>query len=171
MDALECIHTRRSVRKFKPGGVTAEQVEELLKAAMTAPSAKNQQPWHFIVVDDREKLDKVPDVHPYAKMALQAPLGVLVCAEPALEKSPGYWQQDCASATLNMLNAARAIGLGACWTGVHPREERVEGFRALFGVPKDVVPFAFIVIGHPAVEQERKDRYNASRVHKNAWQG
>jgi nitroreductase len=171
MDALECIHTRRSVRKFKPGEVTAEQVEELLKAAMTAPSANNQQPWHFIVVDDREKLDKVPDVHPYAKMVLQAPLGILICAEPALEKSPGYWQQDCASATLNMLNAARAIGLGTCWTGVHPREERVEGFRALFGVPKDVVPFAFVVVGHPDVEQVRKDRYNASRVHKNTWQG
>jgi len=171
MDALECIHTRRSVRKFKPGGVTAGQVEELLKAAMTAPSACNQQPWHFVVIDDRETLDKIPQFSPYAKMVTTAPLGILVCAEPGLEKCQGYWPQDCASATLNMLNAARALGLGTVWTGVHPVEDRVEGFRALLGVPGKVVPFAFVVVGHPAEEQEPKDRYKAERVHKNAWQG
>jgi hypothetical protein len=96
-------------------------------------------------------------------------MGILVCADPSLEKCKDYWVQDCSNATMNILTAVRALGLGAVWTGVYPREDRVEGFRALLDVPEGLAPFSFIVIGRPAEEQGRRDRYDPSRVHYNGW--
>lgn len=170
MDALECIHTRRSVRKYTNEPVSPEQVRELLAAAMTAPSACRQFPWHFVVVTDRAKLEAVHSFSPHAAMAAKAPVAVLVCAEPALEtRCPGYWLQDCVAAVQNLLLAARALGLGAVWTGVHPREDRMDGFRALLGIPEEIVPVAFLVMGHPDEPQERADRFLPDRVHENEW--
>ena len=100
--------------------VSEADVTELLEAAMAAPSAGNQQPWHFIVIRDRAVLNAIPGFHPHAAMALHAPVGILVCGDPALEKHPGYWVQDCAAATENLLLAVAAKGLGAVWCGVYP---------------------------------------------------
>jgi len=170
MELFEAIHTRRSIRKFGPGDITDEQVRRLLGAAMTAPSAGNAQPWQFVVVTDRAKLDAVPDINRYAAMARQAPMGILICGDPSLEKYPGYWVQDCAAATQNLLLAARGLGLGAVWTGLYPMEDRVIAFRALLGLPSHVVPMSFIVLGHPAQKHEYLDRYEQGRVHLNSWQ-
>ena len=170
MDALECIHTRRSVRKYTDEPVSPEDIREMLSAAMTAPSACKQFPWHFVLVTDPAKLKAVKAFSPHAGMAARAPLAVLVCADTALEtRCPGYWVQDCAAAVENLLLAARALGLGAVWTGSYPREDRVEGFRALLDIPENVVPMAFLVVGHPAEPQERADRFLADRVHENSW--
>ena len=103
MDALETIRTRRSIRKYTDQPVPENDVRELLKAAMSAPSAGGQQPWHFIVIDDRSLLKEVPRVNPYSAMCLQAPLAILICADPGLEKFPGFWVQDCAAAAQNIL--------------------------------------------------------------------
>jgi nitroreductase len=120
MEALEAILSRRSIRKYRDEPVGEEAIEQLLRAAMSAPSAGNQQPWHFVVIDGRDILEKVEKVNPYAGMAADAPLAVLIAAEPALEKFPGYWVQDCSAAAENMLLAAHAMGLGAVWTGIYP---------------------------------------------------
>ena len=169
MDTLEAIRTRRSVRKYKHQSVPKELVRELLAAAMQAPSAGNQQPWHFIVVDDRKLLDQIPAIHPHARMAKGASLGILICGDPRLEKHEGYWIQDCAAATENLLLAAHAKGLGAVWTGVYPREGRVKSFRQLFGAPEEVVPFSFIVMGWPDEPPSFQNRFSQDRVHHNAW--
>ncbi len=169
MDALEAIRTRRSVRRFTVEPVTEDQLETLLRAAMSAPSAGNQQPWHFIVVDDRALLDRIPEFSPYASMCRQAPLGILVCGDTTLEKHPGYWIQDCSAATQNLLLAAHALGLGAVWTGVHPREERSRSFRDLLKLPDHIMPLAFIVIGHPAERPQPQDRFRPERIRRNRW--
>lgn len=169
MDALEAIRTRRSVRKFTPQPVSEDLLEALLRAAMSAPSAGNQQPWHFIVVDDRATLDRIPTFSPYAAMCRQAPLGILVCGDTTLEKHPGYWIQDCSAATQNLLLAAHALGLGAVWTGIHPREERIRGFRELFALPDTIMPLAFVVIGYPAEHPVPQDRFRPERIHRNRW--
>ena len=121
-----------------------ELVELLLRAAMAAPSAGNQQPWQFVVVRDRETLLAVTVAHPYARMLTTAPLAVLVCGDTDLEKWPEFWEQDCAAATENLLIEAERIGLGAVWLGVHPRPERVDALRALFALPAHIVPFALV---------------------------
>lgn len=169
MDALEAIRTRRSVRKFTLQPVGEDLIEALLRAAMSAPSAGNQQPWHFIVVDDRATLDRIPTFSPYAAMCRQAPLGILVCGDTTLEKHPGYWIQDCSAATQNLLLAAHALGLGAVWTGIHPREERIRGFRELFALPDTIMPLAFVVIGYPAEHPAPQDRFRPERIHRNRW--
>lgn len=166
---LEVIHARRSIRKYTEDPVSDGDVGEILEAAMAAPSAGNQQPWHFVVIRDRAVLSAVPGFHPHAKMAEQAPVAVLVCGDPTLEKHQGYWVQDCANATENLLLAVTAKGLGAVWCGVHPRPEREAGFRALLGLPPHVVPFAFVPIGHPAESKPPARRYDSGRVHRDRW--
>ncbi|MHB8837267.1 MAG: nitroreductase family protein [Candidatus Methylomirabilia bacterium] len=167
--ALDWIQTRRSIRKYTAEPVSEADVTELLAAAMAAPSAGNQQPWHFIVIRERSVLNAIPGFHPHASMALQAPVGILVCGDQSLEKHAGYWVQDCAAATENLLLAANVKGLGAVWCGVYPRTERVEGFTRLLQIPARVTPFAFVPVGHPGESKPPGRRYNPERVHHERW--
>ena len=171
MDALEAIHTRRSIRKYQDKPVPDALVRKMLAAAMSAPSADNCQPWEFLVVTERETLAKIPTIHRYAAMAKDAALAILVCGDPRLEQSPGagYWVVDCAAAVENLLLAAHALGLGAVWTGVYPGEERIEAFRQLFKLPEHVMPHTLIPIGYPAEQLPREDRYREERVHREQW--
>ncbi len=169
MDTLEAIQTRRSVRKYLDRPVPEALVQNILAAAMQAPSARNQQPWHFVVIDDRTMLGQIARFLPNAGMAAEAPMAILVCADLALELTPGYWMLDCAAATMNLLLAAHALGLGAVWTGVYPREPRMEGLRRLVGLPEQVVPHSLVVLGFPGERPPADKRYRAERVHRNHW--
>ena len=169
MDAIEAILTRRSVRKFAERSVPPDTVERLLEAAMAAPSARNAQPWHFIVIDDRPTLLEIAGRFPNAEAARHAPLGILICGDLTLELSKGYWIIDCAAAAQNLLLAAHAMGLGGLWTGVYPREQRVEGLRELLRVPDHVVPHSLLLFGYPAETPPHVRRYNRDRIHRNRW--
>ena len=169
MEALEALKTRRSVRAFTDRPVALELVSELIQAAQHAPSAGNEQPWHFIILTERALLDRIPDYHPYAGMLSEAPVAVLVCADVREERHPGMWVQDCAAATQNLLLAAHAKGLGAVWVGIHPREDRIEAFRNLLGLPGNVMPFALIPLGFPAEKPDPEDRTRPERIHMNHW--
>ncbi len=160
---------RRSIRKYTADPVDDEMVERLLRAAMAAPSAGNQQPWQFVVVRDRETRRAITGVHPYARMLPSAPVAVLVCGDPTACRWPQLWEQDCAAATENLLIEAEHLGLGAVWLGVHPLRERVEGVRALLGIPESVVPFAIVPFGWPAETKAPSDRFDAARVHVERW--
>lgn len=170
MDALVAIRTRRSIRKYQDKAVPEELVRELLGAAMMAPSARNAQPWRFVVIRDRELLERIPKVNPNAPMARGAPLAILICGDLRLEKSSGYWVVDCAAAAENLLLAAHALQLGAVWTGVYPRQERMQGFRRLCNLPEHVQPHCLIVLGYPAEHPASKDRYREDRVHRDRWE-
>jgi nitroreductase len=169
MDALEAIMTRRSIRSYEDRPVSEEDLETLLRAAMAAPSARNEQPWHFVVARDPAVKDRIPDYHPYAACVLKAPLAVLVCADLEQESLRDYWEQNCAAAVENLLVAARALGLGTVWLGVHPREERVAGMRELFRLPDEIMPFCVVAVGYPAEDPGPADRYQPSRVHYDRW--
>ena len=169
MEMLEVILKRRSIRQYTDKPVPDVVVTELLRAAMAAPSAGNEQPWHFIVITDRGLLDEIPTFHPYSAMLKHASVAVLVCGDMALERHKGYWVQDCAAATENLLIAAAAKGLGAVWTGVYPEEERVAGMRRLLNLPEHVMPLSLVPIGYPAEFPPPADRFNPDRVHKNRW--
>ena len=170
MDAMEAILSRRSCRSFTSDPVSPELIEQLLKAGMASPSACNQRPWHFIVVDDRETLCKTSDIQAYSPMLRQAPLAVVVCSDGGdAALSAPYWPQDCAAATQNILIAARALGLGAVWLGIYPDAARIAGLRKLFGMPDNITPFCVIAVGHPAKAPRPIDRYEPQRVHRNSW--
>lgn len=170
---LQNILNRKSVRHFSDDKVTKEQIEILLRAAMAAPSAKNVQPWAFVVVTERETLDLLADKLPYAKMLFRANAAIVVCGVPhkAGDGTPaGYWVQDCSAATQNILLAAEAIGLGAVWTGVYPRPERVTVVADALNLPEDVIPLNVIPIGVPDGQEKPKDKYKAENVIWNKWQ-
>jgi len=169
MDTMEAIYTRRSVRKYQNKPVPPELIEEAVKAAMFAPSARNQQPWDFIIVDKRELMDKVPSFSPHAGMSKGAPAGVLVCFNKEYENAEGFFPQDLGAATQNLLLALHAAGLGAVWTGVYPREDRMAGFVKMLNLPANVIPYAFVVIGYPEKEPEKTDRFKKERIRYNKW--
>ena len=169
MDAIQAILTRRSIRKYTPETVPDELIDEILHAAMAAPSAGNGQPWHFMVIRDRQLLDEIPHLHPYAEMVHSASVVILVCGQTGQEKHPGFWVQDCSAATQNTLLAAHALGLGAVWVGVFPREERVKGLKQLLGIPEEITPLSLIPIGYPAESKSPSNRYDSSRIHPDRW--
>ncbi len=172
MELYETIATRRSVRSYLDDHVSDETIDRLLGAAMLAPSAANQQPWNFIVVRDRAKLDKIPSFHPYCKMVNQVGVAIVVCGDPAGKKWPDLWPQDCSAALQNLLLAARAEGLGAVWTGVYPFEERMAGCRQLFAIPAHIFPFAVVPVGYPKDPEgafKTKDRYKEELVFRDSF--
>ena len=169
MDTLEAIFTRRSIRVYTSQPVPEDMIEQLLRAAMQAPSAGNQQAWQFVVVTSHALLNALAEVLPYGKMLTSAPLGIIVCGDLDIEKSKGYWVQDCSAATQNVLLAAHDLGLGAVWLGVYPREQRVQDVRNVLGIPENVIPLCAIAIGYPAEVKPRTDRYDPERVHTNRW--
>jgi nitroreductase len=164
---MKAILTRRSIRRYTPQAVPEKIIMELLEAAMSAPSAGNEQPWEFVVITDRKVLDEIPRVHPYAQMCSQAPVAVLVCGDMQKETHQGFWVQDCSAATENLLIAVNDKGLGAVWVGVYPREERMAAMRKLVELPAHIIPFALIPIGYPAEKKPPSNRFDPSRVHKN----
>lgn len=169
MDLFEAIHTRRSIRKYKDQAVPDEFVKKILAAAMSAPSAGNEQPWEFVVITEKSILLSIPSVHPHAKMAKDAPLAILVCGNLDLEKYPGNWVLDCSAAVQNILLSAHALGLGAVWTGIYPEEDRMKGFSELFSLPASVKPHALIILGYPDQYLPAVDRYKEERVHNDTW--
>ena len=169
MDTLEAIRSRRSIRQYQDRPVPAEIVDRLLAAAMSAPSARNAQPWQLIVIDDRGVLDEIARLNPNARMAAEAPLGILVCGDLGLEKSPGFWVVDCAAAMENLLLAAHATGLGGVWIGIYPRQERMDICRRLFALPEQVIAHSLAVLGFPAEQPPAVERFRPDRVHRNRW--
>ena len=169
MNTRDAIHTRRSVRAFSPQPVPATAIRELVEAAMQAPSTGNEQPWQFVVIDDRALLDGIPEILPYAPMCRVAPLAILVCGDMNEAHHTGYWVQDCSAATQNLLLMAHDLGLGAVWTGVYPNKERVSGLQEMLRLPAGIVPLALVVIGIPTDQAEPVARFRENRVHHNGW--
>jgi nitroreductase len=161
----ELIEKRRSVRKFQADvPVTKEQLNRLLEAAMKAPSACNSRPWEFIAVTKREVLDEIVRVHPFAKMCETASAAISIVAIPQEDRPAGYFPQDCGAATQNILLEAVSMGLGTCWCGVYPKEERIAPFRRLFNIQEPKIPFNVIAIGTPAEDPVQRGRFEESKV-------
>jgi nitroreductase len=170
METMKAILTRQSIRKYTDKEVSDEIIHKLLEAAMAAPSAKNQRPWQFIVVKDKKILRDLSEVQKYGEMLKEAFCAILVCGDLRLEAAfPGYWVQGCSAATQNILLAAHDLGVGAVWTGVYPREEKVKIFQKTFGMPEQVIPLNFVSLGYPAEKKEKEDRFLQERVHWDLW--
>ena len=169
MEIQKAILTRRSIRKYTNEKISEDLITAILRAAMYAPSAMNQQPWHFIVVDDSALLKKLSQIHPYGEMLSDASFGILVCGDEKLQLTKDYWPVDCSNATQNLLLSAHGYGLGAVWLGVYPREERMTDMRNVFNLPGHIHPFALISLGYPAEKKSIPSRFDQQRVHTNKW--
>jgi nitroreductase len=169
MDKLDYILDRRSIRRFTGQKINDEQIRKLLTAAMYAPSAVNRQPWHFVLMDDPALMKKIMEVHPHARMLQTASHAVVICGDEIQQHDKGYWVVDCGAATQNLLLAAHTLGLGACWVGLHPREERKEALSRLLKLPVHVHPFALVALGYPEERHSRPERFHPDKVKHNSW--
>lgn len=166
---MNAILERRSIRKYTGEKVSDALVEDLLRAAMAAPSGGNEQPWEFIVVRDKGIREKITEFHPYSQMLPGADLAIIVCGDVSREKYKGLWVQDCAAATENILITAQEKGLGAVWLGVYPEKDRMDGLEKLLDLPKGVYPFSIVSVGYPAEHKEPADRFDKARIHYDKW--
>lgn len=167
---LDNIATRTSIRDYEARPVEKEKIEKMLRAAMAAPTAMNKQPWHFVVVDQRNVLDALAGANPYAKMLKKAPLAIVVCGNTDKMIEGGgrdFWIQDASAATENLLLAAHAMGLGAVWTGAYPSEERCISISKELSLPDNLIPLNMIVVGYPAEQPQPKQKFKEENISYN----
>ena len=169
MDTLKAISTRRSIRKYQPDPISDETINKLLEAGMNAPSALDQQPWHFLVIRDKETLAQMPEHHSHCDLVAQAPACIILCCDKKLEKLPGFWVQDCSACAQNILLAAHSLGLGAVWVGVYPTQKDVASLQARFGLSESIIPFCMIAVGKPDEPYPEKQNFKEDRIHLEKW--
>lgn len=169
MDVIEAINTRRSIRKFTGEIISDEELKVILKAGFQAPSAHNFQPRDYVVVRDKEIIDKIADFHPYAKMLPKAGCGIVVCGDSQKQPQMGFLVADCSAAIQNMLLAAHGLGLGAVWCGIYCDEKLVKNMSEVLKLPEKIIPIGMVVVGKKAVDKEAVDRYDESKVHYDRW--
>lgn len=166
MDVKEVLQKRRSIRKYTEDPVSAEQIDELMHAAMSGPSACNKTPWEFFVVTNSEVLGKLREAARYSN--IKAPLAIVVCGNISralpMQLSP-FWIQDCSAATENILLAATDMGLGSVWCGIHPQKRAEKKVSDILGLSQKQVPLNIIYIGHPDEEQPPRDQYKKKNIH------
>lgn len=159
------IFNRASVRVFKDAPVEKEKIEMLLKAAMQAPSAGNQRPWEFIVVEDKKTLEQLSETDPYAKFVAKVPAAIVALGNTDEMRFPEHWEQDLGAACENILLEAVSQELGAVWLGVAPLKERMDHITKVFDLPDNIRPYAIIPFGYAKRPYEVEERYDADRVH------
>lgn len=170
MELYEGLLTRRSIRRFTGAAISRDDIFKFIKAGMYAPSANDTRPWHFIIVDDKEKMKRIMEVHPYSSMLSKASHAIVVCGDEKLEHGPGYYLLDCSAATQNILLAAHASGFGAVWLGVEPRKERKTAIREIFGLPEYISPVSIIALGIPVkIPEKIPQRFDEKRIRNNNW--
>ena len=168
---LQFIYSRRSIRKYTGQAIPESILTDLLEAAMAAPSAVAKDPWHFVVLRSRAVMDKLATALPNGQMLKSAAAAFIVCGDlqQAHDQELSFLLQDVSAATENILLAASVLGLGACWLGIHPREERITAVRSLFSLPDTVIPVSGVALGWPAQESSARTRYNSTKVHQEQW--
>lgn len=166
MDTIECIYQRRSIRKFKEDPIDEGLIDQLLKAAMAAPSACNKQPWAFYIVQNSDKKEALRKVSKYSNY--QAPLAIVVCGntkQSLSTKANDFWIQDCSSAIENILLASTALGLGSLWCGLYPVASSVKRTKAILDLPKEMIPLGLVYIGYPNEVKPPRTQYNETAIH------
>lgn len=158
--------TRRSIRKYiKDKKVEDEKLEYILKAAMFAPSANNRRNWEFIVVKNRDSLNKIMEFHPYSKMLETASLCIIVCGNLSDESGKLYWQQNCSASLENLMLAAKSKDLGTVWVAIAPVEERMNKIIELFNMPENIKPLGLVAVGYPDEEPKKPERFEPNKIH------
>ncbi len=165
---MQILFNRRSVRTFTEQAVEPEKLDRILRAAMQAPSAGNQQPWEFIVYTKRETLDQLAETTPYTRLIKNAPMAILLLGKKKGLKYPQFWEQDMGACMQNLMLQAAALELGTCWMGIPlDKTEVIDKLHTQYQIPEEYNPFGLVAVGYPAKENANRfiDRFDASRIH------
>lgn len=172
---IECIKSRKSVRKFTDQRISDEDLHTILEAAMSGPTACNARPWSFIVVRDKEMLEKMADANgKYSGLLKKANVGILICGdlERAVQSAPDFWVIDGSIAIQNMILAAHSLNIGSCWIGTWPVEPYMKNQKELFNLPEHIMPHSLLALGYSNDEVSKnkvKKLYEEDRVHFEKW--
>ena len=172
---IEAIAKRKSIRAFSSQSVAPEKIENILRAAMRAPSGINGQPWEFVVVDDREVLSAMQQASPGGRALQTAPVAIVVLEKeiPFRVEKGLTWlaPQDLGACTQNILLQAVEEGLGAGWMGIGPGTPGQAAIAQVLGLPENIKPYSIVGIGYPAedADLEPADRFDPSRIHHNTY--
>ena len=176
MNTIDAIMTRNSVRNYSDKKISSDDMETILKAAMSGPSATNARDWTFIVAQDRDVLNKMADANGVpAKPLRTAAAGILICGDldRAFKGAPNYWIIDCAIAGQNINLTAKELGIGAVWLGTYPETDRIDALRELFGLPENIIPHSILALGYEEEDSSGRPKlskkYEPERVHWDKW--
>lgn len=169
MNTIETIKHRRSIRSFTDKVVRNKDINILLDCAMSAPTAKNQQAWRFVVIDDKDILNDIAQNIEHAKMCKTANKAIIVCSVVEDEMQKLYWEQDCSAATQNILLSATELGIGSVWVAIHPREEKVGYIKNLLALPLSIKPLCMVALGYSNEVKEISKRFDENKIKYNKW--
>lgn len=168
MDALKCINTRRSIRKYKDKKVPESVVKKLIVAGMNAPSSYNSQPWIFILIKEKKTKSLIVEAKGGSQFIITAPLVIACCYDESKTKDKYHNIENVSLAAENILLAAHSIGLGACYLGAFdPKNPKVEkSISKALKLPKKVKIVCLISIGYPDESPKKKTMRKLSEVVK-----
>jgi nitroreductase len=164
---MDEIFTRTSIRSYQEQPVEEKKIEMLLRAAMAAPSAGNQQPWDFYVVRDERIISALAQCSPYASCCRKAKVAIVACYNKERLRFREFADIDLSAAVENILLEAVSQGLGAVWLGVSPIKTRMRFVKGLLKLPENIEAFAIVPVGYPKDvkdERLREDRFDPSRI-------
>ena len=169
--SLEVLFSRRSIRAYKNSPVSKEEISDIIKAGMAAPSGISRRAWHITVISDPALRQAIAATSTHRSCCSEVPYVLLVSgdsnrylAEPRAAIAEACWPQDCAAMVENMLIAANGLGLGSLWMGVYPGAESMNSLRELLSLPQHIMPFALVAIGHRGEEKEARTTYEEEKV-------
>lgn len=170
MDFTDVLNNRRSIREYSNQEVEDEKINLILRAAMQAPGSRlGAEPWEFVVIKNKETLEKLGEIKP---RVINAPVAIVLVANIERSFYKQVWQQDMSAAAENMLLEAVNLGLGGLWNGVAPLEDRMNQISEIIGITdKNIKPFCIITLGYPAEGWENKflDKFDESRIHYESY--
>jgi len=159
MQPIELLKTRRSIRAYTPQAVPREIIEDIIDCGRLAPTARNEQPWEFVVVTDKAVRSRIAQAADYGRFIADAPVCVAV-----LSRQTKYYLEDGSAATLNILLAAHAHGLGACWVAGDKKPYAARVVQ-MVGAPEDYRLISLVSIGYPAEKPETGKRPLREMLH------
>lgn len=171
---MSLIQKRRSIRKFVQKPIEAEKIDIIIEAALRAPSSRGLNPWEFVVVTDRDLLEKLSDAKEHGSQFLKnAPLGIVVCAD---SDKCDVWVEDCSIASTFIFLASESLGLKSCWIQIRKRKHNdsktsKEYVAEVLGIPSKLKVEAIIAIGYPdeAKHPHKKEELEYKKVYLNQY--
>ena len=179
---MQNILNRKSVRSYNGEAIPDSVMENLLRAAMAAPSGRDLRPWQMVVMTDKSQYETVFEGNFNMQKFMESGAVIILCADttftaptredpdgPAVTQVNHLWRDDMGAVTENLLLAVEAYGLGACWTACYPYPDRMDPIKKALQLPPTVVPYAVVPIGYHDGTTQPKDKWDPARVHYNRW--
>jgi nitroreductase len=169
MDVLTALDTRRSIRRFLPGTISEAQLQTILKAGLSAPSAHNRRPFHFVIISEEETKRTLQEKSVYGRMIMESALLIAVCGDTKIQPVHDFLIEDCSAATENILMAAHGNHLGAVWVGVYALGGWQRTIQEVLKLPENILPVALIPIGIPGEKPVFRNRFEKEKIHYQRW--